>query len=106
MHPGITSCVLNSAGAGTATIQHNKTGFFWRIHQLVVDSTGPSLTVEVQVNGKALCSKVTAAAPVAASGEPSVDIGDHDVMTVLVTSGGAGNNITVSYWFEEIAGAA
>jgi hypothetical protein len=104
VHPGNTSVVLDSNGAGVATIQHLHTGFFWRIYQVTVQSSAPALTVQLRLNEKPLTSQVTAASPVAASHEPYVEIGDHDAMTVVVSNGGSGSTITVSYYYDELAG--
>lgn len=108
-HPGVTSVMLSNTGTaaqrgrGTLSIQHDKSGFLWRIHQMAISCVPPGqMTLETLFNDFPLLSPVTVYSGTCADGPPPVDIGDHDEIKVNVTFGPPGSNVILSYYYEEI----
>jgi hypothetical protein len=102
-HPGVKSEVVDSGNA-TVLISHNQLGLFWRLHQISVD-TGGVFQVQCRFNGLPCTSLKTGTSPVTASGEPAIDIGGHDTLSVVISNATNGVNATVTYFYEEIQGA-
>lgn len=110
-HPGVASVTLTDSsatlpadrGKGTLRVQHNKSGIVWRIHQLAIACTPlGNMTLMTTFNSLPLLSPVTVYSGTCADGEPTIDIGDHDVLEIAVTYGPPGANVILSYYFEEI----
>lgn len=105
-HPGAAQIQLDSSGNGSVDIGPNIQSLFWRIHQMSISSaSGKAFGVLVSVNGLPCTSKSTGSSPWTASGEPPIDIGGHDKVTVRITSGPANDTMTVAYYYEEIQGS-
>jgi len=102
-HPGATSTTLDSAGTGVLEISHSKSGFVWRIHQFAILSVPPGAMDLVSLfNDRPMMSDITVVSGAAADGEPSMDIGDHDVIKMLVTNGPPDANVVLAYYYEEV----
>lgn len=102
-HPGLAPATLDASGAGQCRISHNKSGIVWRITQLAIACVPiGSMRLKTMFNGNPLMSPVTVLSGTAAQGVPSIDIGDHDVITVDVSNGPPRGNVTLSYYYEEI----
>lgn len=112
-HPGTIAVVLSGAGAGNGRLRHNKSGIVWRIHQICVKITSTSLnpasTVVSPVKITTLFNSFPVLTPVvvadggSTNGVPPLDIGDHDEIVFQLTKGSPGANVTLTYFYEEIA---
>lgn len=102
--PGVAAGTLDSvSGATTVTIQHQKVGIIWRIYQLTVKAvSSPVLTVEIFVNTYQALSTTVIVNGQAASGDPPIDIGYGDTMTVDLTTGITGDPVVVTYFYDEL----
>ena len=103
-HPGQTPITTDSSGAGTASITPNKAGFYWHFTQLSVDFDGSVISVALEVDGLALSSLTTGATPLTASGDPPIDIGGHETLSVIVSQGPPSSSGVITYFYDEIAG--
>jgi len=108
MHPSLTSVVLDAQGAAIAPrevlrIYHGKSGITWRIYQMAISSTpaGP-MDLTTLMNGLPLMTPVTVLPGAAASGNPPIDVGDHDTLTVNVTNGPPSANVILTFYYDEL----
>lgn len=103
-HPGLAPATLSASGSGQCTISHNKSGIIWRISQMAIACVPlGAMTLMTKFNGNPLMTPVTVLSGTAASGLPSIDIGDHDVITIDISNGPPRANVSLSYYYEEIA---
>lgn len=102
-HPGTASATLTPAGGGVLSVKHLKSGLVWRIHQMAIRSFPVgNLSLETAVNGLPALSPKTVLSGACADGLPSLDLGDHDELTVTVTDGPANANVVLTYFYEEL----
>lgn len=113
-HPGIVSVTLSNAsaalfadrGKGSLKIEHHKSGFIWRIHQMAIACYPVAkMQLTTMFNGLPLMTPITVISGACADGEPWIDIGDHDVVEVAVLYGPPSGNVTLSYFYEELGAA-
>lgn len=114
--PGIKSITTDSFGDGTVEISHNKTGFYWDLKQfsigLPVTPSDNTIAVhsvvcsaQIVFNGQPCTSVTTGKTPLTASGDPSMKIGDHDVLTVVISQAPPSTTLIVTYYYDEIPGS-
>jgi hypothetical protein len=103
-HPGVAPGVTDFDGYAKINVSHNQVDKFWRINRLSVDAAGGVVTVTAMVNDQPCTSSKTGPTPLAATGEPVIDIGGHDTLNIVVTKGPPQTNVRVTYYYEEIAG--
>lgn len=101
-HPGLAAATLTAAGSGTCRISHTKSGIKWEIMQMAIACipTG-AMDLVTKFNGTPLMSPVSVLSGTAAHGIPSIEIGDHDLITVDITNGPPNANVQLSYYYNE-----
>lgn len=112
-HPGVaqpagkyTNTRTDGTGAVQLQISHNKTGFVWIISQMAVRSDPPGvLNVEVKYDSYPLLTPTAMISGAAAQGDPSIQIGDHDIINIFVTAAIPLSIITFTFYYDEIPGS-
>lgn len=107
--------IVNSAGQTSGDISHSKTGFYWDIKQVCLATaladSGTILvansivcSVLLAINEVPVTTQVTALTPITASNTPSIRIGDHDKLSVVVSDAPPNQALFVTYLYDEIQG--
>lgn len=99
-HPGTAAITLDTTGGGHCDITPSILSLQWKIKQVAIKGIGNG-SVQCVLNGLPCTSVCTAAFPMCASGDPTIDVGPHETFSVVVTNGTPNDHIVVSYFYDE-----